>query len=113
MIRASYGHYGQRAARIGPDSIIIVYAGSDFPHPFQFRFYKEGMGHAVQNRPGSDLDGLAMVWLNSSALKQAGVQYSSGPVSGRTQPARYQFPNFRLGSVLTQIILYKTSPDLI
>ena len=26
--------------------------------------------------------------------KQAGVQESSGPVSGRTQPARYQLPTF-------------------
>ena len=46
--------------------------------------------------------------------KQADVQESSGPVSGRTQPARYQFPTFRLSSVLPQtsrIILCKTSPD--
>ena len=46
--------------------------------------------------------------------KQAGVQESSGPVSGRTQPARYQFSTFRFGSVLPQtsrIILCKTSPD--
>ena len=46
--------------------------------------------------------------------KQAGVQESSGPVSGRTQPARYQFSTFRLGCVLPQtarIILCKTSPD--
>ena len=27
--------------------------------------------------------------------KQAGVQESSGPVSGRTRPARYQFPTFK------------------
>ena len=46
--------------------------------------------------------------------KQAGVQESSGRVSGRTQTARYQFPTFRLGFVLLQtsrIILCKTSPD--
>ena len=46
--------------------------------------------------------------------KQAVVQESSGPVSGRTQLVRYQFPTFRLGSVLPQtsrIILCKTSPD--
>ena len=34
--------------------------------------------------------------------KQAGVQELSGPVSGRTQPARYQFSTFRLGSILPQ-----------
>ena len=27
------------------------------------------MGHTVQNRPGSDLDGLVRVWLNASGLK--------------------------------------------
>ena len=47
--------------------------------------------------------------------KQAGVQESSGQVSGRTQPARYQFPTFRRDSVLPQtsrIIFWgKTSPD--
>ena len=46
--------------------------------------------------------------------KQAGVKKSSGPVSGRTQTARYQFPIFKFGSVLSQtsrIILCKTSPD--
>ena len=46
--------------------------------------------------------------------KQAGVQESSGPASGRTQRARYQFPSFRHGSVLPQtsrITLGKASPD--
>ena len=59
------------------------------------------MDHTVQNRPGSDLDGLVRVWPNASGLdpiwialsgfgqthpvwKQAGMQESSGPVSGRT-----------------------------
>ena len=46
--------------------------------------------------------------------KQVGVQESSGPVSGRMQPAHYQFPAFRLGCGLPQmapIILCKISPD--
>ena len=60
-----YGHYGQRTARIG----LIVYARSNFPHPFQFSFFNEGMGHTVQNRPGSSLGGLARVWLHSYGLK--------------------------------------------
>ena len=45
---------------------------------------------------------------------QADVQESSGPVSVRTQPARYQFPTLRFGSVLPQTfrkILCETSPD--
>ena len=64
-LRASYGHYGQRAAESGR----IVYVGSDFPRPFQFRFSKEGMDHIVYNRPGSDLDGLVRVWPNASGLE--------------------------------------------
>ena len=47
---------------------------------------------------------------------QATVQESVDPVSGRTQPARYQFPTFRLGSVLPQkarILLCKNSLDTI
>ena len=44
-------------ASVQPESGRIVYAGSDFPHPFQLRFSKEGMDHIVQNRPGSDLAG--------------------------------------------------------
>ena len=47
----------------------IVYAGSDFPNPFQLRFFKEDMDYTVQNRPGSDLDGLVRVWPNTSGLE--------------------------------------------
>ena len=46
--------------------------------------------------------------------KQAGVQESSGPSSGRMRPARYRLPTFRLGCILPQmarIKLYKASPD--
>ena len=39
------------------------------PHPFQFRFSKEGIHHIAQNRPGSDLDGLFRVWLNAFGLE--------------------------------------------
>ena len=37
--------------------------------------------------------------------KQAGVQKSSGLVSGRMQPAHYQFPTFKLGCVLLRTVL--------
>ena len=58
------------AASVQPKSArIILDAGSDFPHPIQFRFSKEGMDHIVQNRPGSDLDGLIRVWPNTSGLE--------------------------------------------
>ena len=58
----------------------------------------------------SRFDQTHLVW------KQAGVQESSGPVSSRTQLACYQFPTFRLSSVLPQMprmIVCKTSLDLI
>ena len=93
-------------ASVQPESGQTVYAGSDFPHPFQLRFSKEGM------------DPIWMAWSGFGQThlfwKQAGVQESPGLVSGRTQPARYQFPTFRLGYVLPQtsrITLCKTSPD--
>ena len=55
-------------AKVQPESGRIVLAVSDFPHPFQFRFSKEGMDHIVQNRHGSDLDGLVRIWPNVSGL---------------------------------------------
>ena len=43
-------------ASVQPELGRRVYAGSDFPHPFQFRFlFKEGMDRIVQHRPRSDL----------------------------------------------------------
>ena len=57
------------AASVQPESGRIVCAGSDFPHPFQLRFSKEGMDHIVQNRPGSDLGGLVRVWPNASGVE--------------------------------------------
>ena len=53
-------------ASVQPDRI---YAGSDFSHPFHFRFFKEGKDHIAQNPPGSDLDGLVRVWPNRSGLE--------------------------------------------
>ena len=59
-----------------------------------------------------------MVWSGfgqtCSVWKQAGGQESLGLVSGRMQSAHYQFPTFRLGSILphtSRIILCKTSWD--
>ena len=66
-------------ACVQPESGRIVYAGSDFPHPFQLRFSKEGVDHIVQNRPGSGLDGLVRVWSNASgpeASRCAGIIWS-------------------------------------
>ena len=66
----------------------------------------------------TDPDPMWMAWSGFGQTqlvwKQAGVQESQGPVSGRNQPARYQFPIFRLGCVPSQrsrIVLCKTRPD--
>ena len=66
----------------------------------------------------TDPDPIWMAWSGFGqmrlVLKRAGMQESSGLVSGRMQPAWYQFLTFRLSSVLpqtTQNPLYKTSPD--
>ena len=53
-------------ASVQPESGRIVYAGCEFPRPFQVRFSKAGKDHIAQNRPGSDLDGLVRVWPNRS-----------------------------------------------
>ena len=65
-------------ASVQPESGRIVYAGSDPPHQFQFRFSKEVMGHTVQNRPSSYLEGLVRVWPNRSgpeASRCAGITW--------------------------------------
>ena len=64
---------------VQPELGQIVYAGFDFPHPFQLRFYKEGMDHIVQNRPGSYLDGLVRVWPNASGLEASWCARTIGP----------------------------------
>ena len=56
-------------ANVQPKSGLIVHAISDFLHPFQFHFSKEGMDRIVQNRPGSDLDGLVRVSPDASGLE--------------------------------------------
>ena len=65
-------------ASVQPESGRIVYATSDFPHPFQFRFSEEGMDHTVQDRAGSSLDGLVKVWPNLDGLVKVGPN-ASGP----------------------------------
>ena len=66
-------------ASVQPESGRIVNAGSDFPHPFQLRFSKEGIDHVMQNRPGSDLDGLVRVWPNTSGLEASWSAGFIGP----------------------------------
>ena len=68
-------------ASVQPESGRIVYAGSDFPHPFQLGFSKEGVDRIVQNRPGSDLDGLVRVWPNASSPEASWCVGIIGPTS--------------------------------
>ena len=76
-------------ASVQPVSGRIVYAGSDFLHPFQYRFPKKAW---IIRRTDPDPIWMACAGFGQTHLdwKQAGVQESLGPVSGRTQPARYQ-----------------------
>ena len=73
------------------------YAGSDFPHLIQFRSSKEGLDHnlIVQNRAGSDLNGLFRVLPNASGPEAGRCARIIGPGSGRTQPASFQFLHFQ------------------
>ena len=94
-------------------------AGSYMPDPtscirFSSVFPKKAWAILCKTDP----DPIWMAWSGFGythlVRKRAGVQESSGPVSGRTQPACYWFPIFRLSRVLPQtswIISYKTSPD--
>ena len=66
LVTASYGWYGQRAARIGLDHVCLIQLPTSDLVPF---FSKEGIDHIVQNQPGSTLDGLVRVWPNASGLE--------------------------------------------
>ena len=100
-IRKRFG-YGQSrpvmavTASVQPESARIVY----MPDPtsrlrFSSVFPKKAWLIVCETDPG-------LIWMAWSGFgqtqlfwKQAGVQESAGPVSGRTQTARYQFPTFQ------------------
>ena len=73
-----------------PESGRIVYVGSEFPRPFQLRFFpKKACIKLCKNRPESDLHGLVIVWPNASgpeASRCAGIigsgfcQDATGPL---------------------------------
>ena len=62
-------------------------------------FSKEGPNHIVQDWPRSDPDGLVRFWPNTSGPVASQCARNIVPGSGRMQPARYQFPTFRLSCV--------------
>ena len=62
----------------------------------------------------TNTDPIWMAWPSFGPMHMAQKQESSDLVSGRMQPARYQFPTFRFSCILpqmAQIILCKISPD--
>ena len=70
----------------------------------------------MQNLPWFNLDGLAGLVLAKAGPETSQCARIIRPDSGRTQPAHYSFPTFRLGCFLPQtawILLSKSSPDLI
>ena len=102
-------------ASVQPESGQMVYYLPDSTSRIQFGSVFPKKAWTISCKTGPD-----PMWMTWSGFgqthlvwKQAGVQESSGPVSGRKQPARYQFLTFRLGSVLPQTsrtTLWKTSP---
>ena len=88
-------------ASVQPESGRIVYAGSDYPHPFHLHFSKEGMGHIVRDQPKSGLDGLVRVWAKRiwpEAILCAGIigpgfwQDATGPLPVSHFQARFRSP---------------------
>lgn len=68
-----------------PESGQIVYAGSNFLHLIRLHSSKEGPRHIVQNRPGSNPDGLVRFGPNASGLAASQYAKFSGPSSSRMQ----------------------------
>ena len=84
-IRKRFG-YGQRAARIRPDRIIM--SDPTFRIQFGSVFSKEGPDQIVQNRSGSDLNGLVRFGANTSCPQASRCARIIRLGSSRTQPAR-------------------------
>ena len=83
-ITASYGHYGQRAARIGPDSICLIRLPAlSVSAPF------------FQRRRGSDLDGLVRVRQNASGLEANGCAGIIGPGFWQDAPGPLPVSHFQ------------------
>ena len=99
-------------ASVHPESGRVVYADPTSRIRFSSVFPKKAWIILCK----TDLDPIWMAWSafcqTHLVWKQAGAQESPGPVSSNTQPIRYQFPTFRLGSVLPQTswIIYCTKP---
>ena len=79
-------------ASVEPESGRIVYAGSDFPIPIRFRFFvfcfSPKKAQTLLCKTDPDLIWMALSGFSQThrVRKQAGVQESSGLVSGRMSP---------------------------
>ena len=72
-------------ASMQPELGHIVYAGSNFPHPFQLHFSKEDMDHIVQNRSRWPGQGLARrIWSGSKPRRR---NHLARFLAGRNRPA--------------------------
>ena len=88
LVTASYGHYGQRAARIGPYCICLI----RIPTSDSVPFFPQTITILCTTDPGP----IWMAWSGFDQThqipKQADVRESSGPVSGRTHKPATSFP---------------------
>ena len=88
-------------ANVEPESGRIVYAGSDFPIPIRFRFFpKKAQTLLCKTDPDPIwMHGLVRFWPNGSGPEASQCTRIIEPgFWGRTQPARHQFPTFRMRS---------------
>ena len=111
LVTASYGHYGQRAARISPDSICRIRLPASVSAPFFQRRHGSYCAKPTLIRCGWPGQGLAKRIRSGS--KPVCRNHLARFLAGRN-PTGYHFPIFRVGFVHPQtsrIILCKTSPD--
>ena len=85
MVTASYGHYGQRAARIGPDRICRIRLSGSFSVPFFRRKQGPYCAKSIRIRSGWPGQGLAKrIWSESKLVfrnHRAGFwQDATGPL---------------------------------
>ena len=115
LVTASqYGRYGQRAARIGPDSICRIRLPASVSVPFFQRRQGSYCAKPTRIRSGWSGQGLAKhrIWSGSKSVCR---NHQARLLAGRNRPAT-SFPlsdPARLFHRRSRIILCKTSPGLI
>ena len=110
-VMASYGRFGQRAAGIGPDRVCQIRLSASVSVPFFRRRHGSDRAKPTRIRSGWSGQGFGQTHL---VWKQAGVQESSGPVSGRTQPVSHFQTLFRSSTgVPDNIVQNQPGSDLV